>query len=66
MPQLPRPTCYDIVGIKSKQSYNTLSLQLQVSVTVLCIFGSLISPGYSNVIDELCMRAQLPVYSPRD
>ena len=28
-----------IVCIKSKQRYNTLSLQLQVSVTVLCIFG---------------------------
>ena len=27
---------------------------------------SLISTGYSNVIDDLCMRAQLPLYSPRD
>ena len=27
---------------------------------------SLISPGYSNVIDELCMCAQLPLYSPGD
>ena len=26
----------------------------------------LISPGYSNVIDDLCMRVQLPLYSPRD
>ena len=27
---------------------------------------SLISRGYSNVIDELCMCVQLPLYSPRD
>ena len=27
---------------------------------------SLISPGYGNVIDDLCMHAQLPLYSPRD
>src|SRR3989337_1029292 len=38
----------------SKQKGNTLSLQLQVSVTVLCIFGF----AYSrlSVIDELCVR----------
>ena len=48
-----------IVGNKSKQRYNTLSLQLQVSVTVLCIFGFLISPGYSNVIlmSYACVRS---------
>ena len=27
---------------------------------------SLISPRYSNVIDELCMRAQVSLYSPMD
>ena len=27
---------------------------------------SLISLGYGNVIDDLCMHAQLPLYSPRD
>src|SRR3990170_2057652 len=39
----------------SKQKGNTLSLQLQVSVIVLCIFGF----AYSrlSVIDELCMRS---------
>ena len=26
----------------------------------------IITRGYSNVIDELCMRAQLPLYSARD
>ena len=26
----------------------------------------LLERGYSNVIDELCMRAQLPLYSPGD
>jgi hypothetical protein len=38
----------------SKQKGNTLSLQLPVSVTVLCIFGF----AYSrlSVIDELCVR----------
>ena len=45
---------------------NTLSLQLQVSVTVCAHSVSLITRGYSNVTNELCMRAQLPLYSPRD
>ena len=36
-------------------------------VLLSCAYSvSLISPGYSNVIDDLCMRAQLPLYSPRD
>ena len=29
-------------------------------------FPLLLERGYSNVIDELCMRAQLPLYSPGD
>ena len=55
-----------IVDQKSKQRYHTLSLQRQVSVTVVCIFGF---PYYSsevNIIDELCMRAQVPLYSSGD
>ena len=36
-------------------------------VLLSCAYSvSLISWGYSNVIDELCMRAQLSLYSPRD
>ena len=36
-------------------------------VLLSCAYSvSLITRGYSNVIDELCMRAQLPPYSPRD
>ena len=36
-------------------------------VLLSCAYSvSLISRGYSNVIDELCMRAQVPLYSPRD
>ena len=36
-------------------------------VLLSCAYSvSLITRGYSNVIDELCMRAQLPLYSPRD
>src|SRR3990170_3908397 len=38
----------------SKQKGNTLSLQLQVSVTVLCILGFAYS-RLCNIIDELCM-----------
>src|SRR3989337_2593158 len=38
-----------------KQKGNTLSLQLQVSVIVLCIFGFAYS-RLSTVIDELCVR----------
>ena len=43
-----------IVPSTSKQRDTTLSLQLQVSVTVLCIFGF----AYSRLseIDELCVR----------
>ena len=29
-------------------------------------FPLLLEQGYSNVIDDLCMHAQLPLYSPRD
>ena len=29
-------------------------------------FPLLLEQGYSNVIDELCMCAQLPLYSPGD
>ena len=36
-------------------------------VLLSCAYSvSLISPGYGNVIDDLCMHAQLPLYSPRD
>ena len=36
-------------------------------VLLPCAYSvSLITRGYSNVIDELCMRAQLLLYSPRD
>ena len=36
-------------------------------VLLSCVYlVSLITRGYSNVIDELCMRAQFSVYSPRD
>ena len=36
-------------------------------VLLSCVYSvSLISPGYGNVIDDLCMHAQLPLYSPRD
>ena len=36
-------------------------------VLLSCAYSvSLISLGYSNVIDDLCMRAQLPLYSPGD
>ena len=36
-------------------------------VLLSCAYSvSLITRGYSNVIDELCMRAQVPLYSPRD
>ena len=42
-----------------------MALQHQVSVTVHIRF-SLFTQGYSNVIDELCMRAQLPLYYRRD
>ena len=36
-------------------------------VLLSCAYSvSLITRGYSNVIDELCMRAQLPLYSGRD
>ena len=44
-----------VVPYTSKQKGNTLSLQLQVSVTVLCIFGFAFS-RLSTVIDELCVR----------
>ena len=36
-----------IVDQKSKQRFNTLSLQLRVSVTVVCIFGF---PYYSSEV----------------
>src|SRR3989337_1521071 len=45
-----------IVPSTSKQKGNTLSLQLQVSVTVWCIFGFAYS-RLSTVIDELCVRS---------
>ena len=36
-------------------------------VLLSCAYSvSLINRGYSNVIDELCMHAQVPLYSPRD
>ena len=36
-------------------------------VLLSCAYSvSLITRGYSNVTDELCMRAQLSLYSPRD
>ena len=36
-------------------------------VLLSCAYSvSLITRGYSNVIDELCMRAQVPLYSPTD
>ena len=36
-------------------------------VLLACAYSvSPITRGYSNVIDKLCMRAQLPLYSPRD
>ena len=63
--QTSRGQLATIVDSKSKQTKNNLSLQLRVSVTVHIRF-SLFTRGYSNVIDELCMRAQLPLYSPRD
>jgi hypothetical protein len=64
--QTSRGQLATIVASTSKQTKNNLSLQLRVSV-ILCIFGfPLFTRGYSNVIDELCMRAQLPLYSPRD
>ena len=32
----------------------------------LILFPLLLERGYSNVIDELCMHAQHPLYSPGD
>ena len=55
-----------IFASTSKQTENTLSLQLQVSVILSCAYSVFLNTrGYINVIDELCMRAQLPLYSPR-
>ena len=42
-------------------SYNGKRVLLSCAYSV-----SLISPSYSNVIDELCIRVQLQLYSPRD
>ena len=57
-----------IVGNKAKQRYNTLSFT--TSSECYCLvhirFPLYISQGYSNVIDELCMRVQFPLYYPRD
>ena len=43
-----------LVPSTSKQKRNTLSLQLQVSVTVFCIFC--FADSRLSVIDELCAR----------
>jgi hypothetical protein len=56
-----------IFASTSKQTENTLSLQLQMSVILSCAYSVFLNTrGYINVIDELCMRAQLPLYCPRD
>ena len=63
--QTSRGQLATIVASTSKQTKNNLSLQLRVSVTVHIRFF-LFTQRCSNVIDELCMRAQIPLYYPRD
>ena len=55
-----------LVKIKTKIPYSFLTTASECYCRVHIRFPLLLERGYSNVIDELCMRAQLPLYSPRD
>lgn len=52
--------------MKTKIYYSFLTTSSECYCLVHIWFPLYISPGYSNVIDELCMRLQFPLYSPRD
>ena len=64
MPKKPRPTCYNrCFKIKTKRKYSLLTTSSECYCLVHIRFPLLLEV---NVIDELCMHAQLPLYSPRD
>ena len=51
---------------ENKDIYSFLTTSSECYCLVRIWFPLYISQGYSNVIDELCMRVQFPLYSPRD
>ena len=60
----PRTTCYNRWSkIKTKIPYSFLTTASECYCRVHIRFPLLLERGYSNVIDELCMRAQVPLYS---
>ena len=55
-----------IKKIKTKIPYSFLTTAIECYCRVHIRFPLLLERGYSNVIDELCMRAQVPLCSSGD